>query len=130
MSVQVATYVLYGVILDYKLAQESIEGEDEDVDFYDRCESYMDNSFNVDSINPKGNVTLLFDGMGGKYIAVGHVIARTEDWQHFYKPISLDGHQDHLAEWETQTKAALCDLGLETAAGDVACGWHVISHYG
>lgn len=110
MSAQVNTYVLFGVV-----------GEDG----YDQCEPYMDDAFKPD-VNPKGNVTILFDGMNGEYVAVGHVIAKTGNGAHFEDPVRVPTSPAiHASADDVQT--ALRDIGLEPFA--YALGWHVISHY-
>jgi hypothetical protein len=60
MGVYTSTYILLGV----KLPME--DGEE----FYDKYEKYMDDSFNP---RQKGLV-VLYDGMSGEYIFIGHVI--------------------------------------------------------
>lgn len=120
MSTEVNTYVLYGAILDYD--EVNRENDDDYDDGYERCEPF----FVDDSFDPE-KVGILYDGMSGKYVAIGHIIARTEDYQHFHSPISLSEHETRLAEWATDTLEVIRVLGLDPA--NRKFGWHVISHY-
>lgn len=135
MSTQVNTYVLWGLILPYEEVNALPGGEDS---AYDRAEPYTDSAFDED-VNPKNEVTILFDGMNGKYVAVGHVIAKTRDYGHFHQPVTLRNPSIHaspdipLSEfglWKAGIGKALEDLGYsyEQVEGR-EIGWHVISHY-
>lgn len=107
MSVDVSTYVMFGVLLPYDAAD------------YEDCEPYFDD----DKLNPRGNVTVLYDGMNGDYIAVGHVVAKTDDDQHFDEPIELPARPGRT--WQKDVQTAIAELGAEPKAAS----WLVVSHY-
>jgi len=69
MSVQCNTYVMIGAVLPYN------------GDSYDTLEPYMDSAF--EGIKHEDGICVIFDGMNGKYIAIGEVLAKAADWQGF-----------------------------------------------
>lgn len=77
MSVQVNTYVILGVELPYKPFK----------DRYDEFEPYMDSAF--EGIKNHNGLCVLFDGMDGKYIIVGRVLAKTKNHGHFDGIVNL-----------------------------------------
>jgi hypothetical protein len=124
MSVQFNTYALWGVLLPYK------------GDLYDAAEPYRDDAFDQE-VNPKDNVTVLFDGMDGNYIAVGHVLAKSPNHEGFSKPITLprapsvDRPEEMVAygEWRKGIVNVLAALDIDLDAEGYDLGWHVITHY-
>lgn len=122
MSVQLNTYVLYGNILDYAelRARHRIEGGS----LYDLVDPYLDNAFSGET-NPRDGLTVLFDGMDGKYVAVGHVIAKTESFGGFTGAIEVPGELP-----TSPIRTALFNLMQDLKAGDKHNpGWWVVSHY-
>jgi hypothetical protein len=114
MSVQQNTYVMWGVLLPYP--------DDDDDEAYDRAEPYLDSAYD-DKVNPKGNVTILFDGMNGKYVAVGHVVQKSRVYEGLGKPVEMSAPK---RGWKADIAAALADAGLTS---DKRPGWLTITHY-
>jgi hypothetical protein len=79
MSTQCNTYVMVGAVLPY----ESFEGK------YDHLEPYLDNPFR--GVHHHNGICVLFDGMCGKYVAVGKVVAKSGNWQGFDAPVIPKG---------------------------------------
>lgn len=75
MGTQINAYVMHGVVRDYK----EFKGK------FEELEPYMDSAFN--GIHHKDGVCVLFDGMGGKFVAVGRVLAKTGNHQPFDEPV-------------------------------------------
>lgn len=126
MSVQHNTYVLYGVIIrDFagltKTHQEGEQAQD------DLMEPYSDDAFKPD-VNAKRGITILSDGMCGKYVAIGRVIAKTEVYQPFTDaPISIPTKDDDLcAMVRASVTETLADLGW---TDPVKFGWHVLTFF-
>lgn len=78
MSVQANTYVIIGAQFSYEAFKDS----------YDDIEDLEDSPFKPD-FNPKHGITCLFDGMNGKYVILGKVIAKTRDHEGFDDIIDL-----------------------------------------
>jgi len=110
MSVQCNTYVINGALLPYE----------EFKDRYDDLEPYMDSAFK--GIHHHKGLCVIFDGMNGKYVAIGRVLAKTENHQGFDDPITVAQGSHH----DEDVLRAL----VEALAGrDVEIRTHVISHY-
>jgi hypothetical protein len=75
MSVQANTYVMRGALVPYS----EMKGR------YDDLEPYMDSAFK--GIHHKDGVCVLYDGRNGKYVAVGRVLAKTENHQGLDEPV-------------------------------------------
>jgi hypothetical protein len=85
MSTQLNTYVLVGVKLPY----DHFSGDDLDTDAdYEKLEPYMDSAFK--GIEHHNGLCVLFDGMNGKYIAAGRVLAKTDESDGFNG--AIDAH--------------------------------------
>ncbi|MBN7763698.1 hypothetical protein JYP52_21400 [Nitratireductor aquibiodomus] len=130
MSAQVNTYVMFGVILDYEQAHSVWRHDDPAYpSLFDVLEPYMDDAFKTET-NPKDGLTVLYDGMSGKYIAIGHVIAKTGNFEHFENPVSAIGDMKAPAkDFLEPLSALLTRLDLPPGAPRSALGWHVISHH-
>lgn len=119
MSVQVNTYVMYGVVLNYEEVKAHV-GKG----FYELFEPYIDNAFKPET-NPKDGITVLFDGMNGKYIAIGQVVEKTANHRSFDDVVSV-------AKYPTLFTAMTQTIQLyKSASGKSSLpkmGWHVISH--
>lgn len=115
MSVQLNTYVMHGVLLPLKddLADEQ----------FDLLLEYRDNAFNPE-FNPKDGLTVLCDGMFGEYIAIGHVVAKSENYEGLDAPVSLSSVPDYDSEALHSIMAA---LGFDPVQCNA--GWLVVSHY-
>lgn len=81
MSVHLNTYVMLGALLPY--AAFKSDG------WHDRLEPYMDNAFN--DLQHYDGLCVLWDGMNGKYVAIGKVLAKSDNHQGFAEPIVLNG---------------------------------------
>lgn len=122
MSTQANTYVMFGCLLGYNELKKKHAGAD---DLYSKIEDYTDNAFKPE-VNPKDGLTVLYDGANGKYVAIGHVIAKTENWQGFRDPITLpspDAYEEHA----DAVADLLIELGVDPLEHD--CKFLVISHY-
>lgn len=119
MSTQVNTYVMFGCLLDYDELKTKNGGS-----IWDKIEPYTDNAFKPE-FNPQAGITVLYDGANGKYVAIGHVVAKTENWQGFQKPIELPSSRPPPSE-----TAAIFELMKELkVAHRYEPSWFVISHY-
>lgn len=128
MSTQSPIYILWGLMLPYP--------EDSDA-VYESGEAFMDSAYDTE---PKPGVTMLLD-MSGKYLAVGHVLARSgpygDDLGTHTIPMlypAFDPGQDpnvvvQFAKWREDIIAALKTVGLHTQSLGLTFGWHVIQHY-
>lgn len=113
MSVQCNTYVMIGALFPY----EAFKGK------YEELEPYLDSAF--DGIHHHNGICVLFDGMNGKYVAVGKVLAKTENWQGFEEPIAAKGS---LKAKEIEEFAKVLDLANKPEP-DFRIAPLVISHY-
>ena len=110
MSVQCNTYVVRGALLPY-------------ADFKDRyndLEPYMDSAFK--GIHHHKGLCVIYDGMGGKYVAIGRVLAKTTNHHGFDAPITIspsDAADEDVLRALVETLAK-CNVNIRT---------HVISHY-
>lgn len=77
MSVQANTYLMCGVVRRY----------DEWKDKYKALEPYMDSAFT--GIEHHNRLCVLYDGMNGKYVAIGRVLAKTGNGDGFDEPIKI-----------------------------------------
>jgi len=100
MSVQANTYVMRGALVPYS----EMKGR------YDELAPYMDSAFK--GIHHKDGVCVLYDGMNGKYVAVGRVLAKTKNHQGLDEPVFVSDagvdDEDELqnavsAMWSTPT---------------------------
>jgi hypothetical protein len=120
MSSQIVVYVIYGVMLPYDAIET--DGEDDGA----KIEPYRDNAFKRDSANPKGNVTYIGDGMDGEWAAVGHIIARSDEFGHGLPNTTISGKPNK--KWAVEVDLALVAMGVENP-GSYPKGWHVITNY-
>lgn len=74
MSVQLNTYVMRGVLLPFDNDKE-----------YEKYEPYFDDAFK--GIHHHEGLCVLSDGMNGRYMAIGQVIAKTANYEGFNEPI-------------------------------------------
>ena len=112
MSVQMNTYVLRGAMLPCDLFRGD-EG-------HAKLEPYMDSAF--EGINHYEGLCVLYDGMSSKYVAIGQVLAKSENGQGFDRPVAIPPDDLHLCE--------LMRPAIERLAGiPVVIGTFVISHY-
>ena len=101
------TYVMRGVILDYKLVK----------DRYDQFEPYFD--------LPRG-FCVLYDGMNGKYVAIGEVLGVSDEDGGFPQPVFSVEAAAAAGEAAEHLRNRIKDLA-GTEVGPI--GIHVISHY-
>ena len=71
MSVQTNQYIIAGVELDYKACCE---------EHYESLSPYMDSAFD-DKAAGKDGLFVLFDGMNGKYVIAGLLLARSKVYE-------------------------------------------------
>lgn len=114
MSTQVNSYVMYGVVLPYELCKGH----------YVMLDPYMDSPFKPE-VNPKDGLTVLFDGLNGKYVAIGHVVAKTENHQHFDAPIKLP--VPYPKDTALTIKSLVGSMGIDPEAHLLR--WVILSHY-
>lgn len=116
MSTRQNTYVMLGILYPYP------KGDDE---AYERLEPFMDSA----SKPPRSfdEITVLFDGMSGKYLAIGYVLARTDEYEGFERPVTIP------RDVNFNTRIAQIFEQFPPASGtkreDYKEGWHVITHY-
>lgn len=128
MSTQSPIYIMWGVILPYP------ENRDEE-QFEAAIEQYTDSAFKQESVNAKNDITVLLDGMGGKYMAVGHVLARSGPYgddlgTHSIPQVDLHDPEVLLqfTGYQRAIIECLAELG-QTADPQTPIQWHVIQHY-
>ena len=110
MSVQCNTYILRGALLPYADFK----------DRYDDLEPYMDSAFK--GVHHHNGLCVIYDGMNGKYVAIGRVLAKTENHQGFDAPFTVSPATDHE---DDMLRALVGSL----ARREVEIGTHIISHY-
>jgi hypothetical protein len=88
----------------------------------DKLEPYYDSAF--EGIHHHNSLCVLFDGMNGKYVAIGHVIAKTQNWRGFEEPIQVASGSIPGARKLREAIEAIVPPGVE-----VKLGRFVISHY-
>lgn len=129
MSVQAPIYIMWGLMLPYPKPLEDDDANDV------RFDAYRDSAFDK---APREGVTVLLDGMGGKYVAVGVVIARSGPYgddlgTHAipFPPVPGLPAEDmaRYARWRQEIDEALKATQLDIAALGLSFGWHVIQHY-
>lgn len=123
MSVQHNTYIIYGVILPWESLRDL---DDEGV--YEAMEPYFDSAFKPE-VNPRRGITIISDGMNGKYHAIGRVVRRTDVYQPFAEPpfaIPSDDQRDLFDLIRANVRETLADLSYD---GPLDFGWHVFTHY-
>ena len=77
MGVERCDYVIVGVKLDYDEFW-SIQGGDEAA--HDKFQEFYDNEYR-EEIGSKDGVTVISDGMNGKYVYIGYVIKKAREGQ-------------------------------------------------
>jgi hypothetical protein len=108
------TYCLVGALLPY--APFESHG------WYDKLEPYMDSPY--EGIKHHDGLCVLFDGMNGKYVAIGHVIAKTGNHCGFEEPIEVpSGALPELPNLEQKIRRLVPD------DVPVRIGRYVISHF-
>lgn len=123
MSVQCNTYVMIGAMFSYDelKAKFSSDKDDDEDSFYERFDPYTDNAFK--GISGKDGITVLFDGMNGDYIAIGKVLAKSENHQGLQKPVIIESVDPDLS---ADLRRKISDLTKQTV---VEIRPLVISHY-
>lgn len=74
MSVQTNQYLFFGVKKDFNWSKEW--EKETGKDFYETFEDFMDDSAFKKDIHHKDGIFCLYDGMNGKYIIIGRVLAK------------------------------------------------------
>jgi hypothetical protein len=114
MSVQLNHYVMWGLLGSYA----------EFEDMHDRFEPYFDSAY-ADIHHHSDGLCVLYDGMDGKYIAIGHVLHKTANHDGFDKPIKLRGADIDFADIQRSIE----ELIGRPIRDDEYCSLLMISHY-
>lgn len=111
MSVQINLYLMYGIELDF--SENYKELDDEKKSCFDNLE---DSPFNVDDVYNKPIIALI-DGMDGKYIRVGKVLYKSEN----YKLLngSLDLNDIKLPKKSKLQKIIKKEFGIDVKKNDL-----------
>ena len=107
MSTQVNTYVILGTKLLY------------DNNDYEKYEKYYDSPHEP----RQQGLVVLYDGMNGEYIIIGHVLAVTNESSFFEKPIEINPPSEKLI------KSISTELRQHFSLIDPKIKVWVVSHY-
>jgi hypothetical protein len=113
MSIHFNTYVMIGAVFPYS----AFAGKSDELDPW--MDSYRE------GIKGKNGITVLYDGMGGGYVAIGKVLAKTQDHEGFYEPVFPEGD---LSASELEEFGNVLELAKEHLT-DFRIQPFVISHY-
>lgn len=105
MSTRTNTYVLYGVKLPYLFGRQDNDPEGDE--WYQRWEPYLDNGY-AETWAEKNGLTAIFDGMNGKWVFIGRVLARSGYDEFLENPVEMV-----LTETEKQLIQGLIHFALE-----------------
>ena len=119
MSVQVNTYVMCGAVLPYDV----LYGDEWD----GKLDPYLDSARGP--IHHHNRLCVLVDGMNGEYVAIGRVLAKTEEGQPFTAPIQCRFPTEDQGAQHMQIAMDMHELLGDAMASVGLIGWHVISHY-
>ena len=75
MGTRSTTYILVGIRLSLK--EEHLRFSAHDDECYEYYEKYLDNRYQ-NNIKSHNGITAIYDGMGGKYLYLGEVVARSD----------------------------------------------------
>lgn len=118
MSVQANTYIMRGALFSYDAVKSQL-GDDYDA----KLEPYMDSAFK--GVQHRDGLCVLCDGMNGKYVAIGQVIAKTENHQGFDE---VYGFAD--GSFGPNKDLVLKDrIEILTGINDAKIEWLVLTHY-
>ena len=120
MSTQVNTYVLYGVLLQLK------DCPLDELGLYNVLKPYTDSAFDP-ATNPANGITALCDGLNGDYLAIGHVIAKTDCDTHLNDPVSIPAYALEIWSWAAAVADHAKELGYDLSK--LQPSWIVVSHY-
>jgi hypothetical protein len=120
MSSQMNTYVMVGVMLPFDFFNHRFPDSENEV--FELLEPYMDSAFK--GIHHNDGLCVLFDGMCGKYIAAGRVLAKTSDHDGLPRPIDATLAMTPEMQGEVAT---LLQQKLQIPGPEVRV-W-VLSHY-
>jgi len=110
---------MYGVLLKYT---ELIKAQ------HDFIEQYIDSPFDSKT-NLKDDITVLYDGRGGKYIAIGHVEVKTENHGFFNEPICFLRYLGPPNFNFVPIFQVIDTLQLPYEQNELNLKWLIISHY-
>ena len=117
MSVKQTLYILYGAVLPYPK-----DARDDD-DYYDKIEDYRDSYYDK-GIGNKNGVTIILDGMGGDFCAIGHIVNKVgRDDYPTHVAIPDEPLADHMIGMIRNTVEM---MGYDR---DVELGWHFVPNY-
>jgi hypothetical protein len=86
MSTQWNQYLIYGVKISYGTTDEP----------YEKYEDFFDSAF--EGIKQHRGLCVLYDGMNGDYILIGHVLEKSDEGQPFQDPMDLEAPTGGFAE--------------------------------
>ncbi len=117
MSVQANTYIMRGALLTYDAVKRHLGNN-----VFDTFKPYLDDAFK--GVHHHDGLCVLFDGMNGKYVAIGQVIAKTANHQGFEEAYDFaDGSFGENKDRVLREK-------IKALTGfDVDIEWLVLTHY-
>lgn len=81
MSVQVNQYLGYGYLIPYDDGIELLEKRHSEDKIEELIDSYNDSAYNKDIVEING-ISVLFDGMNGKFIFIGKVFKKSSNYEY------------------------------------------------
>ena len=119
MSVRFNNYIMRGVLCPYgpfRVLSDELEEE---------LEKYCDTT--RDDIKHYDGICMLFDGMGGRYVAIGKVLVKSECGEGFNQPLKVDDEPiDDEVDVMAKINAILDKIGQKPLS---KLRTLVISHY-
>lgn len=95
MSVQVNQYHCFGYMLPYKEALESLDKKCGSEDLREEIlDKFYDSAYNQDIVSIDG-ISLLLDGMGGKYLFFGKIFSKSKNHE-FLDTIQFKKPKKHI----------------------------------
>lgn len=116
MSITFNIYVMRGLLLPYNR------------DMTDEQRALLEEYQDIPSspaTNPKDGLTALVDGMEGKYVAIGHVVAKSRANCGLGEPLAVDYLTVKYNSSRMLDVIRECGFSIDSAK----LGWLVISHY-
>ena len=109
MSSTFTQYIINGILLPYDSCKNH----------YDKLEPYID--------DPKYGLTVLYDGMCGKYVVIGELINKSEKNQPL-EEITTIYENDFVSGTSTHLVSMFLD-NLEIDSSEGNWGIHIVTHY-
>ena len=119
MGIRLNHYIMRGVLCPFGPFREL--NEDLEDDLY----RYSDTTYS--GVRHHDGICILFDGMGGKYVAIGRVMAKTENGEGFGSPMKIDGK---AIDDEIEMLSKINEILAKVGQGPLSeLSTLVISHY-